>query len=178
MLDALDGTELTRMDLGDTFRVRFGQPYCVIHRNDLHGLLLDACRTLPDVALETGRNIVSFEQDAGSVVIRCDDGTAYEGSALIGADGLRSVVRSQLLGDGVPRVAGQVAYRGVVPVEAITDRTHANSVVLWVGHNMHMVQYRLRGGAVMNTVAVVESEDLRLGLTDTVDPGMFTLTGN
>lgn len=170
MIDAIDGKELTRIELGDAFQERYGYPYSVIHRSDLHQMLLDAARALPGVSIETSRGVSSFTQDATGVDVVCEDGSQYRGAALIGADGLKSRVRASILNDGAPRVAGQVAYRGVVPIEEIEDATHADDVVMWVGPDLHLVQYRLRGGKVMNNVAVVENDDLRLGRTDTIGP--------
>lgn len=170
MIDAVDGRELTRIELGDAFKARFSYPYCVIHRSDLHQMLLDAVRALPGVAVETSRGVQGFTQHENGVEVVCEGGQVYHGKALIGADGLKSRVRAAMFDDGPPRVAGQVAYRGVVPIEEITDTTHADDVVMWVGPGLHMVQYRLRGGKVMNNVAVVENEDMRLGRTDTIGP--------
>lgn len=170
MIDAIDGRELTRMELGDGFKARFGYPYSVIHRSDLHQILLDAVYAMPNVEVETSRGVQSFRQDADGVEVVCENGMTYRGAALIGADGLKSKVRAAIIGDGAPRVAGQVAYRGVVPMEEISDLSHADDVVLWVGPNLHMVQYRLRGGKVMNNVAVAESEDVRLGRAETIGP--------
>ncbi|GGX25283.1 salicylate hydroxylase [Pigmentiphaga litoralis] len=170
MIDAIDGRELTRMALGSDFQAKFGYPYSVIHRSDLHQMLLDAVRDMPGVSIETSKGVQGFTQNSDGVEVTCEDGSVYHGTALIGADGLKSRVRATILDDGAPRVAGQVAYRGVVPMEEITDLTHADDVVLWVGPNLHMVQYRLRGGKVMNNVAVVENDDLRLGRTETIGP--------
>ncbi|MDX3906028.1 MAG: FAD-dependent monooxygenase [Pigmentiphaga sp.] len=168
--DAIDDRELTCMPLGDAFLARFGYPYCVIHRSDLHQILLDAVRHEPGVVIETSRAVDAFTQDADGVTVTCEDGSRYEGMALIGADGLRSRVRAMVLDDGAPCVAGQVAYRGVVPIEDVDDRSHADDVVLWVGPNLHLVQYRLKGGRVMNNVAVVEDPDLRAGRIQTIEP--------
>ncbi|WP_420226471.1 FAD-dependent monooxygenase [Pigmentiphaga litoralis] len=170
MIDAIDGKELTRIELGDAFQERYGYPYTVIHRSDLHQMLLDAARALPGVSIETSRGVASFTQDATGVDVVCEDGSQYRGAALIGADGLKSRVRAAILDDGAPRVAGQVAYRGVVPIEEIEDATHADDVVMWVGPDLHLVQYRLRGGKVMNNVAVVENEAMRTGRAETIGP--------
>lgn len=176
MLDALDGSEVTSVDLGPPFVKRFGAPYSVIHRSDLLGILLDACRALPAITLETNCEIVGFQQADRGVDVQLGDGSCRHGALLVGADGIRSQVRDQLHGASAPRPAGQMAFRGVVPIEAIADRRHENAVVVWVGHNMHMVQYRLRGGTVMNTVAVVEHEDLRHGEVALDGPALLAST--
>ncbi len=165
MVDALTATELSRISLGHAFRARFKHPYFVVHRRDLHGAILAACRAHEEIALEACKGLVRFEERNGRVLVICEDGSQYDGAALIGADGLWSPTRSAVVADGPPRVSGHVAYRGVVPTEQVIDRSHLDSMVIYVGRNMHLVQYRLRGGAVMNNVATIESERFKRGET-------------
>jgi salicylate hydroxylase len=163
LIDALTDRELTRISCGDTFRRHFRAPYTVVHRRDLHGALLEACRGREEITLHTSKELVSFEDRASSVVARFADGSEYEGRALIGADGLRSRVREILVGDGPPRPAGHVTYRGVVPVAEVKDQSHFDDMVIWIGPDLHLVQYRLRGGTVMNNVATVASRKFANG---------------
>jgi len=163
LIDALTDRELTRISCGDTFRRHFRAPYTVVHRRDLHGALLEACRKREEITLHTSKELVSFDDRANGVVARFADGSEYEGRALIGADGLRSRVREILIGDGPPRPAGHVTYRGVVPVTEVKDQSHFDDMVIWIGPNLHLVQYRLRGGTVMNNVATVASRKFENG---------------
>ena len=156
-LDALSGKETSRLNLGRAFLDRFKYPYMVIHRRDLHSALIDACKALPEVTMQTSSGVVSYTQDRDRVMVQCENGAQYEGSALIGCDGLRSAVRAVIANDGAPRASGHIAYRGVVPIDEIDDREHIDNVILWTGPHLHLVQYRLQGGTVMNNVAVIES---------------------
>jgi len=135
----------------------------VVHRRDLHGALLEACRKRPEIELNTSKELVDFEDRGKSVVARFADGTEAEGRALIGADGIRSRVREIVIGDGHPVPAGHVTYRGVVPQDQIRDPSHFDDMVIWIGPNLHFVQYRLRGGTVMNNVATVVSKKFESG---------------
>src|SRR6185295_5397168 len=143
LVDALDNREITRIALGRAFLERYQYRYFVIHRRDLHGEILGACRQRAEITLEASRGVTGFEERGDSVIVRCENGAEYEGAALVGADGLWSPTRA-------PRVAGHVTYRGVVPTGEISDRSHLDSMTIWVGPDLHLVQYRLRGGAVMN----------------------------
>jgi 2-polyprenyl-6-methoxyphenol hydroxylase-like FAD-dependent oxidoreductase len=163
MADALTGAELSRISLGAPFRARFKHPYFVVHRRDLHGAILAACRAREEIALEASKGLVRFEERNGCVVATCEDGSQYEGAALVGADGLWSPTRSAVVADGPPRATGHVSYRGVVPTEQVNDRSRLDSMVIYVGPNLHLVQYRLRGGIVMNNVATIESERFKRG---------------
>ena len=164
MQDATTGREVSRIHLKGAFREKYKWPYAVIHRRDLHGALLDACRALPErVSLETSSGLQSFTQEGGRVRAHLEDGREVEGDLLICADGLRSVGRQQIIGDGEPRVSGHVAHRGVVPMDAVTDTRFVDDMVIWVGPGLHLVQYRLRGGTVLNNVCVIESEEYKQG---------------
>jgi salicylate hydroxylase len=161
--DALDNHEITRIAVGKFFRQRYGYRYFVVHRRDLHGEILKACRQRGEILLETSRGVTHFEQRADAVLVRCDGGAEVEGAALVGADGLWSPTRQVVIGDGAPRAAGHFVYRGVVPMEQITDRSRADAMTIWGGPHLHLVQYRLRGGTVMNNVATIASRRFRKG---------------
>src|SRR5262245_37894756 len=110
MADAITGNELTRISLGAAFRARYRYPYFVIHRRDLHGGILEACRSRDEITLEASKGLVRFEQRVGGVRVTCEDGSEYAGLALIGADGLWSPTRAAVLADGAPRLTGHVVY--------------------------------------------------------------------
>ena len=163
LIDALTGRELTRISCGEPFRKRFRAPYTVVHRRDLHEALLGACRKREEITLHTAKEFAGFSDREKSVVASFSDGSEFEGRAIIGADGLRSRVREILIGDGPPQPVGHVSYRGVVPVDQVKDRSHFDDMVIWIGPNLHLVQYRLRGGTVMNNVATVVSDKFARG---------------
>jgi salicylate hydroxylase len=170
LADGITGNELSRINLGSQFRARFKYPYFVVHRRDLHGAILDACHELDEITLAASKGLVRFVQDGTHVQVTCEDGSEYEGAALIGADGLWSPTRSAVVGDGPPRLAGHFVYRGLVPTEHIIDRSYLDSMVIYIGHHLHLVQYRLRGGAVMNNVATIESVRFQRGESKHGDP--------
>jgi 3-hydroxybenzoate 6-monooxygenase len=155
-VDALDNREVTRIALGDPFMRRFGYRYFVIHRRDLHGGLLEACRKREEIVLESSREVKSFSESKESITAICNSST-YEGAALIGADGLWSPTRQAVVADGAPRQAGHFVYRGVVPDAEVVDRSRSDAMTIWGGPGLHLVQYRLRGGTVMNNVATIAS---------------------
>ena len=111
MRDGLSGEEVTRVPLGAGFRARFNYPYAVIHRPDLHQAVLDAVRRHAGIRLSSSVKVTGFEEAGERIVVMSEGGTSYEGAALIGADGLWSKVRAQLLHEGKPRVSGHIAYR-------------------------------------------------------------------
>jgi 2-polyprenyl-6-methoxyphenol hydroxylase-like FAD-dependent oxidoreductase len=160
MRDAITGEEVTRLPVGsDAFRRRFGgYLYGVIHRGDLYQVFLEACRAEPAIEIQERRKGVSFEDRGDRVVLRMEDGEAVEGECLIGADGLWSRVRAQILGDGKPRVSGHIAYRAVLPRADVPDDLWQNNVVLWAGPKTHLVHYPLRRGELYNLVAVFHSD--------------------
>ncbi|HEU5274578.1 MAG TPA: FAD-dependent monooxygenase [Xanthobacteraceae bacterium] len=155
MLDALSGEEVTHIATGPGFRARFTHPYIIIHREDIHRLLIDACAAVPSIATEGGASVLDFAEDGAGVRVALADGRTVEGAALIGADGLRSAVRAKLVTEGEPRPIGYVAHRTIVPMTALpADVGYREEVVLWGGPGFHIVHYPLRHGTLFNVVAV------------------------
>src|SRR5262245_37431567 len=100
MIDAFSGTEVPRVPTCASFRARFRFPYIIIHRIDLHDVLLDACRRNPLVTLVADAMVSGFTDHGDQVAVVTEDGRTFEGATLIGADGIRSRTRAQLIVDG------------------------------------------------------------------------------
>ncbi|MER6633321.1 FAD-dependent oxidoreductase [Streptomyces sp. NPDC000987] len=164
MRDALDARELTRLDLRDLER-RYGFPYMVIHRSDLHGIFLRACERT-GVELLTDRTVIGYENTGDGARVLLDDGRVEAAELVIAADGLHSVARRLLVGDDVVS-SDYVAYRAAVPIEQVRDNGVAEKdVTVYVGPRCHFVQYALRGGDMFNQVAVFESPKALAGQDD------------
>ncbi|MEU7881440.1 FAD-dependent oxidoreductase [Microbispora bryophytorum] len=163
MRDALDGSELTSLDLRDLERT-YGYPYMVIHRSDLHGLFLEACRTA-GVELLTEQRVTAYAQAEGGATVVTEDGTTRVAPLVVAADGLHSVAR-KLLVDDEPVSSSYVAYRGTVPIPELTRPVDLSEVVVYVGPRCHFVHYGLRGGDLLNQVAVFQSPKALAGLED------------
>jgi salicylate hydroxylase len=157
MRDVRTGEVVTRLPVSATAQGTFGYPYGVIYRVDLHAALLEACAAQPSVGLYTRAKLEHFTQDANSVTVTLADGRRFQGAALIGADGLWSTVRQQIVADGAPRVSGHVAYRAVLPASEVPRHLFSPDVVLWGGEKTHLVHYPLRRGELFNLVAVFHS---------------------
>jgi 2-polyprenyl-6-methoxyphenol hydroxylase-like FAD-dependent oxidoreductase len=158
LMDALTGEDITAIDLGEAFRARFGNPYAVVHRGDLYGVFLNACRANAHITLRSGSHVVAYEQDGMSVTVRLDAGDTVTGSALIGADGLWSAIRRQVVGDGPPRVSGHTTYRSVIPTEDMPEDLRWNAATLWAGPKCHLVHYPLSGWKVFNLVITCHND--------------------
>ena len=160
---ALTGAELGVLRLGDQSVQRYGARYATIHRADLQALLLSAVQRQDGVRLQISSELDRFTQDGASVTVHTTDGRALQGDCLVGADGLWSRVRQQLLNDGAPVVTGQLAYRAMVVQRTLPERLRSQQVTAWLGPHMHLVQYPVRGGEWLNVVAIVHgrvSDDL------------------
>lgn len=156
MIDALDETLVGRIPTGDAFRQRFGNPYAVIHRADVHMSLLEGAQESGRIEVLTSTQVTRVEQDADSVTVFDQNGAAHHGVALIGADGVKSAVRQQYVGDAA-RVSGHVVYRAVVDKKDFPVDLQWNAASIWVGPNCHLVHYPLRGGEQYNVVVTFHS---------------------
>jgi len=154
MLDSVDGGLIMKMPTGASFQQRFKRPYILIHRVDLHRILLDACEKEANVELMPLTGAESFEDRGDHVRLRTTDNRTLDGAALIGADGLRSTVRQQMFDEGEPRMVGYVAHRTIVPMADVKVDVHRNDMVMWSGPGFHIITYPLRGHTLFNIVAV------------------------
>ena len=152
LMDAIKDERITTIPLDAPFRTRFGNPYAVVHRGELHGVLLKACMDSPLVDLRVSSRVERYAQDGTSVAATLADGSMVTGSALIGADGLWSNIRKQIVGDSAPRVSGHTTYRSVIPTEQMPEDLRWNSATLWAGPKCHIVHYPLTGGKMYNLV--------------------------
>ncbi len=161
ILRGSDDAELARLPIEDAER-RWGAPYLVIHRADLQRALADGATRLPNVALHLGTEVAGIGADAGGVSIGLKRGLVAmreTGDVLVGADGLRSLVR-QRIGLGAadaPLFSGRVAFRATVESQKVAARWSASEVTLRLGAKAHLVHYPLRDGSIVNLVAAIES---------------------
>jgi 2-polyprenyl-6-methoxyphenol hydroxylase-like FAD-dependent oxidoreductase len=158
LMDAVDCSEVAKFEVGEGFRTRFGNPYAVIHRADIHTAILEQVRGTPGIELVTSCHIDAIDQDAAGVTVTAHDGRRFQADYLIGCDGIKSVARELVVGDPV-RVSGHVVYRAVVPVEKMPEELRWNAPVVWAGPNCHLVHYPLRSGDQYNLVVTFHSRD-------------------
>ena len=130
----------------------------VVHRGDLHGVFLKACREHELIELRVSTEVVGYDQDGASVTAQLASGESVTGAALIGADGLWSNVRKQVVGDGPPRVSGHTTYRSVIPTEQMPEDLRWNAATLWAGPKCHIVHYPLSGWKVFNLVVTYHND--------------------
>src|SRR5665213_1043150 len=170
IMDAISGRELTYVESGAKFAERYGYPYFVLHRADLLDAEVAACQARSSISLVSSKEVVSIEDTASAVRAYCADGSQYEADALIGADGLWSTVRQRIT-DQRPECSEYVAYRGTTAPDRIPHREGLDNMTIWIGPELHLVQYPLRTGHVYNQVAVFRSHKYRPGMDPNGDWG-------
>ena len=153
--NAVSGEVLGALALGARALQRYGAPYATIARADLHRLLLRALADGTDAQLRLDCAVAGFAETAHAVTIRIAPGQQVEGDALVAADGLWSPLRQRLLQDGAPRVTGHLAYRAMLPQSSLPERLRSQQITAWLGPQLHVVQYPVRGGDWLNVVAII-----------------------
>ncbi|KWX66216.1 FAD-dependent monooxygenase [Mycobacterium sp. NAZ190054] len=161
-----DGSLLARTELGDSAIADFGAPYWHLHRADLHTVLHRAA-TDPDrpgrpAAVHTDSRVVEVDDsDPARPAVITADGRRYDADVLIGADGIKSVLRSAVDAPTEILRSGDMAYRTLIRGDRVAadprtawllDRPAAN---FWLGHDHHIVVYPIRGFTAVNVVAIV-----------------------
>ncbi len=157
--DYRSGVMLHKMVLGQHYHDIYGAPYLHLHRADLHRVLLDAFDSSPDGKLSLNSKLTSFEEDQSAVEVSLSTGEKIGAELLVGADGINSQVRQQLIGDSSAKFTGNVAWRGIVPVEKLPNDWMDTIVSNFVGPKKHMVLYYLRNKKLANFVGVVENKN-------------------
>ena len=155
--DAQSGKPITRMLLGQAVQQKYGAAYVSMHRADLHGALLRAAQAA-GVQLQMNQSLSKYEQSA-QVICRLDADLDQKYDVLIGADGLWSKVRSQMLNDGAPHATGHAAFRTMLPASAVPEALRTPHVRTWWARDVHVVSYPIRSGSMWNLVVLAEMPD-------------------
>jgi salicylate hydroxylase len=148
MHDAVSGACIRRIDLA-SFENRFGAPYRVAHRADLHGALLACVRAHAEITIQSNRSVVNFHDGSDGVEVLTADGSRYFGQALIATDGIHSPIRQLLWPDAKPIDAGLTFHRA-----PLAKSEGENGVHLWMGPHMHVVNYDVGANAQRNLVCI------------------------
>ena len=154
------GEVIQRFSLSEEHQRLHGAPYTQLHRADLHDILAARARDLDPDVVRLNHRVVGYSESADGVELRFDDGTSARGDLLIGADGLKSVVRGQMQGLVPATYTGDVAWRVVVPTDRLPPNFLEKVMSVFMGPGGHVVCYYLRNGALMNWVGIVETDDV------------------
>ena len=137
---------------------RWGAPFLQFHRADLLGVLADAVMAHPAIQIEMSARVDSYVQMDESIEVQLTDGSVFKGDLLVGADGIHSIVRTQMLGKEAPEFTGCIAWRGTIPLDRLQKNPPPPTACAWVGRGKHAVTYRLGGERLVNFVGVVEQD--------------------
>lgn len=146
------------LSLGKAVVETYGYPYLTVYRPDLHESLAGRVRELKADAIHLGSGVAGCEQNDGSATLVLKDGRRVSGDVLIGADGVRSVIRHALWGPCDPGFSGMVAWRGLIPMEELPSHMQASVGSTWIGPGGHAVSYPLHRSKIMNFVATIEGK--------------------
>lgn len=160
VIAARSGDDIVRLPFGSA-EARYGAPHWVIHRADLQAVLAAAIEDSPDVTLRLGARVEDFalHRHGVTVAARGPNGVFDErGIALIGADGLWSALRARLGDTETPRFAQRTAWRATVSAESVAPKLRTPMTHLWLGRAAHLVHYPVKGGALINIVAIIRDQ--------------------
>jgi 2-polyprenyl-6-methoxyphenol hydroxylase-like FAD-dependent oxidoreductase len=155
------GDVLHEIPLGTTHARNYGATYYHLHRADLHSILAARVRELDPDAVVLDATADDFTETENSVTVRFKDGTRATGDVLIGADGIKSAIRAQIIGPSSAEFTGYVSWRAVVPSSRLPADFMPRICTNWVGPNAHVIVYYLRRGELVNFVGLVEDASWR-----------------
>jgi salicylate hydroxylase len=169
-MDGVSAERVIDIPLDERFARRFGNPYAVTHRADIHGSLLDGCKVLPDlIELRTSTRVTGFHIESSGVKVDTNT-TSLKGTALVGADGGRSVVREAIVGDALPPTTLHKCYRAVLNIEDVPEDLRFPAATLWAANDTHIVHYPLRGWKLFNLVATTIGKPISEGHAEKAAP--------
>jgi salicylate hydroxylase len=148
-------------DLGADCQERFGAPYWMVHRGDLHQVLLTAFAQRSKLPVRLNARVVASSSDSSGVRLTLADGSVHSADGLVASDGVHSVLREQMLGEDKAQFTGLLAWRGLVPMTSIAAHLQHPVGTNWVGPGAHVITYPVRAGALMNVVGIIERQDWR-----------------
>ncbi|MGE3710284.1 MAG: FAD-dependent monooxygenase [Hyphomicrobiaceae bacterium] len=154
------GEVIQRFDLAAAHERQHGAPYYQLHRADLHDIIAGMARSLKPDVVRLNSKVLGFQQDANGVELRLADGSSVKGDMLIGADGLKSVVRAQIAGEVPATYTGDGAWRLTVPVDRLPQPFLEQVMSVFMGPGGHCVCYYLRAGQILNFVGLIETEEV------------------
>lgn len=145
--------------LADVMESAHGAPWLHIHRSDLLDALLAAVRKQGGTDLYAGHRATGCAQAGAGATVQFGNGASAAGDLLVACDGMRSTVRAQLAEFAEARFRGQVAWRALAPAGGLPERVSDRASVVWIGEDRHIVQYALRGGSLVNYVAIAAQQE-------------------
>ena len=157
---ALRGEVLATLPLGAAMQARYGAPYVTLHRADLHqllheGALAQGVQVLTDCEVES---LHMGEQHVQAQVRRATQHAMHEADLAVIADGVWSQLRQRLLDDGAVQPTGHLAYRALLRQSDLPAKLRSNDVTVWMGTDVHVVHYPVRGGEWLNLVVLTEGQ--------------------
>ena len=151
------GQEWKLFDLGAESLDRYGYPYMMLYRPDLHAILMRALIERAPHAFRLGAKVIDVGQTDDEVHVQLQNGERIVGDVLIGADGVHSVTRERLIAQDHPSFSGCIAWRGAIPIESLPASMQGPAGVNWIGPGAHIVHYPVHGGKLVSFTGIVES---------------------
>jgi len=153
------GELLQTIPLGEQHEKAHGAPYYQLHRADIHNILARKAQSLKSNLIHLNSTVTRFTEMNDGVELHFANGATAKGDILIGADGIKSAIRKQIVGDTPAEYTGDIAWRLIVPAERLSEDIMRKVTAVWVGPGRHAVIYYLRSGKLLNFVGLVAHDE-------------------
>ena len=155
------GRIIAELRLAEFHEARFGARAYDLHRGDLRQALMAAAGTKHSVKIHLGQRVAAVIQEPEGIAVETEQGMRATGDALVGADGIHSVVRREIAGPDAPRFSGEVVWRALVRRDRLTGMSSTPFSTVWTGSDRHFLQYPVRGGSLLNIGGFIQSDQWR-----------------
>ena len=153
------GEEMSTTDLGNGFTKRYGHPYYDVHRVNIHSSLYNSVKRNDPDCIKVNHELIDFDQSENVVTAKFKNNLVAEGDFLIGCDGIHSLVRKIIKASDNPHYTGNLAWRGLMPIESLPFHQRGPEITIWIGPKKHVVEYTVKSGKVKNYVAISNVKD-------------------
>jgi salicylate hydroxylase len=154
------GEVVGQFPLAEEHEALNGASYNQLHRADLHNVLVAKVKSLGPKTIRLNCRVDGFEESKERVELKLSDGSRVDADVLIGADGVKSIIRTQIAGASGASYTGDAAWRLIVPAARLPANFMDPIMSVWMGPGRHAVCYYLRGGSLLNFVGLVETDQV------------------
>ena len=152
------GLTISKQNLNDDSERLFNYPYLQMQRKDIINILMEEINNISPNIIRTNHSFESYTENKQSVLAHFNNQRSFEGSIVVGCDGINSAVRKIILPNSENKFSGIIAWRGLVDMDKLSKKTQNLSSTVWMGKNSHFVHYPIKKSKFINFIGTLRKD--------------------